>query len=98
MSWLVYVARLWGSGVVGLSGLCLAGLGLFSSPINVASTVVGLVLLSGGALAWPRAKDRWRKDPPTERQLAYAESLGISIPALASKGEVSDLISEVTGK
>ena len=32
-------------------------------------------------------------EPPTERQLDYAKDLGISIPANASKDDVSDLIS-----
>lgn len=31
-------------------------------------------------------------EPPTERQLAYAKDLGISVPSGASKEEVSDLI------
>jgi hypothetical protein len=37
--------------------------------------------------------ERLPEEPPTERQLAYAKDLGISIPTEATKSEVSDLIS-----
>lgn len=47
---------------------------------------------------WPRGPNAWRNDPPTQRQLEYAADLGISVPKRATKGEVSDLISEITGR
>jgi hypothetical protein len=48
--------------------------------------------------SWPRVPNVWRRDPPTQRQLEYAADLGIDVPAGATKGQVSDLISAVTGR
>jgi hypothetical protein len=53
---------------------------------------IGAVFGLAGLLSWPRRPNAWRRDPPTERQLAYARDLGISIPKGISKGELSDLI------
>lgn len=47
---------------------------------------------------WPRRPNAWRYDPPTDRQLAYAEHLGIIVPPGATKGQVSDMISAVKGR
>jgi len=52
----------------------------------------------GAFLTWPRMPNAWRRDPPTQRQLEYASNLGIHIPRGATKGQVSDLISAVTGR
>ena len=73
-------------------------MGLSSRPIDSTTVIVGVVLFVGSVLSWPRRKDKWRKDPPTQKQLAYAASLGILVPPGASKGEVSDLISAVAGR
>jgi superfamily II DNA or RNA helicase len=34
----------------------------------------------------------WRKDKPTDKQLAFAQKLGIGVPATASKGDVSAMV------
>jgi hypothetical protein len=56
------------------------------------------VLALAGFFAWPRRPNAWRNDKPTQRQLEYAASLGINVPKRATKGEVSDMISAVTGR
>ncbi len=64
------------------------------------ATVFGIagVLAVAGWFSWPRHPDAWRNDPPTQRQLEYAADLGIKIPKRATKGQVSDLISQVAGR
>lgn len=37
-------------------------------------------------------RDRWRNDPPTKGQLAYADRLGINCPANIRRGKLFDLI------
>jgi uncharacterized membrane protein YfcA len=62
--------------------------------------VLGVLLLLIG-YRWSRPKRRytsWRSDPATDRQRAFATELGIKFPKKISKGELSDLISEVTGE
>lgn len=59
--------------------------------------VAGVTALAAWA-SWPRMPNAWRRDPPTQRQLAYAADLGIDVPAGATKGQLSDLISAATGR
>ncbi len=40
----------------------------------------------------------WRIDPPTERQMEFAKSLGITFESEISKGQLSDLISVAVGQ
>jgi hypothetical protein len=47
-----------------------------------------------GLFTWPRRPNAWRNDKPTDRQIAYARDLGISIPRRITKGELSDLIDQ----
>jgi hypothetical protein len=56
-----------------------------------------------GPLSWyfggsRRTKDAWRDDPATERQKSFADALGIQYPENVTKGELSDMISEVRRK
>jgi hypothetical protein len=60
--------------------------------------VMGGACIGAAFLSWPRRANAWRGDPPTDRQLSYARTLGISVPRGATKGEVSDMISESTGE
>lgn len=57
-----------------------------------------LAISVAGVLAWPRRPNAWRREPPTERQIAYAIDLGIAIPDGISKGDLSDLISQARGR
>jgi hypothetical protein len=59
--------------------------------LTLASLLIGSRLLR-------RRPRSWRDDPATEKQKSFAESLGIEYPRHISKGELSDLISEVTGR
>jgi len=62
--------------------------------------VLSLILLIIGG-RWARASARlesWRDDPATDRQKSFANDLGIRYSKNATKGELSDLISRVTGK
>ena len=95
---LVYIARVWVCLAVAITSLLFFVAGLSSRPINFPTVTVCVVFFLGSVLSWPRRKDKWRKDPPTQKQLAYAASLGILVPPGASKGEVSDLISAVAGR
>lgn len=77
--------------VLGLGLLVVAATAKNSTGWGVALAAAVTV---AGALAWPRSPDAWRRDKPTDRQLAFAKDLGIAIPRGISKGELSDLISE----
>lgn len=59
--------------------------------------VLGLILLTIG-YRWTRSKQStsWRSDPATDRQREFANELGIKFSKNITKGELSDLISEVT--
>lgn len=59
---------------------------------------VGVAMIAASWMSWPRRPNAWRRDPPTDRQIAYAIDLGIAIPPGASKGELSDLISQAKGR
>jgi hypothetical protein len=89
---LKYLVRILASVIL----LALAGIFAIAASFDAKSTVsmyaIGAVFGLAGLFSWPRRPNAWRKDPPTERQLAYARDLGISIPKGISKGELSDLI------
>lgn len=66
-------------------------------PFTDASYVVlgeaGAVLVIAACwLSWPRIPGSWRSDPPSDKQLEYADSLGIRIPRNVTKGRLSDMI------
>lgn len=58
----------------------------------------GAVLAMAAVFTWPRGANAWRKERPSKRQLEYAADLGIRVRRGATKGEVSDMISEITGR
>ena len=51
-----------------------------------------------GYFSLPRIPNAWKRDPPTSKQIAYAEKLGIQVVPGMSKGDVSELISQVVGR
>lgn len=71
---------------------------LMSKKPSAASAAVAALSIAAAVLSWPRLPDAWRFDPPTEKQLRYAESLGIMVPQGVSKGQLSDMISAATGR
>lgn len=97
MEYVRYLVKLWGALLVG----CLGLLVLASSVVgdfNTLGLIFGGVVLAATRLVWPRRPNAWRSDPPTEKQLAYAADLGIIVPPGATKGEVSAMITAVTGR
>lgn len=96
--WLLWAARVAAAGVMLLIAAVFLVVGIASGESRAFGLSVAAVTGIGGWLSWPRRPNAWRRDPPTQRQLDYAESLGIAVPPRATKGQVSDLISQVTGR
>ena len=90
----LYLVRLFAAVI--LVGLCLLMVVVAFSSNKGREVTFGVAAVFGvaGAFAWPRRPNAWRRDPPTERQLAFARDLGIQIPRGISKGDLSDLISQ----
>lgn len=59
---------------------------------------IAILFTVAGFFAIPRRPNAWRRDPPTQNQVAYAQKLGIDIPHGVTKGELSEMISSVTGR
>jgi hypothetical protein len=57
-----------------------------------------VLFMFGGAFSFPRVPNAWRREQPSQKQLAYAAKLGLDVPADTSKGELSDMISSVVGR
>lgn len=97
-SWLIYVVRL----IAAISMLLTAGvLALISFDVgqqNALSYGTAAIMGLAGFFCWPKRPNAWRSEKPSQKQLAYAESLGIVVPRRATKGEVSDMISAITGR
>lgn len=91
---LVYLVRLFAAVVLIGVALVLVSVALTTPQGREVSFGVAAVFGLAGVFAWPRRPNAWRNDRPTERQLAFARDLGIRIPKGASKGDLSDLISE----
>lgn len=90
---LVYVVRAAGLAIaVGVAAV-MACVAPFSSPNNWHwGEVVSALVIAAGVLSWPRWPGSWRNDAPSEKQIAYAENLGIRIPSGITKGRLSDMI------
>jgi hypothetical protein len=78
------------------SGLAMLGMVLFK--FNGLVTAISVLWLVGGAFSFPRMPNAWRRDPPSQKQVAYATKLGIDVPPDVSKGELSEMITSVVGK
>lgn len=99
LAWLVWSVRLFASVVMLLTALACGLVGATADAKGrVAVFAVAALFGVGGLFSWPRRPNAWRYDPPTERQIAYAQALGITIPRGVSKGELSDMISQATGR
>ena len=96
MAWIIY-----GIKALGFGGLCGTS-GLAAILMAMQGQWAGCVALSVVAIAaylsMPRRPNAWRSDRPTAKQLAYARDLGIRVARNATKGDVSDAITAVTGQ
>lgn len=83
------------TGLLIVIGCCLvaACVSVFGEKRSLPALASALWVGAAAVLSWPRIPDAWRRDPPTEKQLAYAQALGIQVPDGISKGRLSDLIS-----
>lgn len=88
----VYLVRTTGLVFVILAAFVGGAAALFGDKGHPAGALAAVWVLAASVLSWPRVPDAWRRDPPTDRQLAYAQSLGIVVPEGATKGQVSDMI------
>lgn len=93
-----YVVRVSGLAVFIALAVILVFSSLAGERRSLLMSLGGIWLVASALLSWPRVPEAWRKDPPTERQLEYAASLGIPVPAGISKGQLSDMITQVTGR
>lgn len=96
--WIVWAGRVAAALVLVLVSLAFLLVGLMTPDGKLVGFGVAGVTGLAALASWPRAPNAWRRDPPTQRQLDYAADLGISVPAGATKGQVSDLISAITGR
>jgi hypothetical protein len=83
--------------VVGVSAFLLF-FGVFGQKPSLLVAASSALAIAASVLSWPRIPKAWRADPPTDRQLAYAEQLGLVVPEGVSKGQLSDMISQATGR
>ena len=97
-SWLIWLVRCVAAFM--LASMSLVLLIFVAAKPNDWALMLGMAAVFGiaGVATWPRMPNAWRRDPPTAKQLAYAERLGLDVPARISKGELSDMISSVTGR
>lgn len=98
LSLLVWLARILSSSVLLLAALAMLVSGLADPKDR--GVALGCAATFGvvGAFLWPRRSRSWRDDPPSQRQISFASDLGIQIPRGVTKGELSDMISQVTGR
>lgn len=92
-----YLAKAFCFLMLGLFGLMVATssiAGAFSLP----GLLLGAASIAAAWYGWPRRPHAWKSDPPTDKQLAYAADLGIVVPPGATKGEVSAMITAITGR
>lgn len=97
-AWLVWLVRCLAASFMLLLAVTFLVIGLADAKNRAFGLGSAAVLGVAGAFSWPRRPNAWRYDPPTQRQLDYAANLGIPIPRGVSKGELSDMISQVTGR
>ena len=94
LSKIIYLTRAAASFAVVSIGLLLLFAVATAKKRTAFQIALPVVMTAGGAFAWPRGPNSWRRDAATDRQIAYAKSLGVPLRKGMSKGEVSDLISQ----
>ena len=97
-----YIIRAGGCVMVGFMALMMLASLLYpaskDNPPGLFNPIIGAWLLAMAVLSWPELPYARRDDPPTQRQLDDAASLGIPIPAGVTKGQLSEMIAQVTGQ
>jgi hypothetical protein len=69
------------------------------APAMISGAIATLLIFFGARwFTGKRPDGAWRSDPATERQKSFANDLGIQYPENVTKGELSDMISKITGK
>lgn len=97
VDWIKWLVRTAASFLLGSLGVIFVITAITTDNSRVGPLLLGSVMLAGAWFSWPKRPNAWRGDPPTPRQIAYAQDLGISIPPGITKGELSDLISQARG-
>jgi len=97
VSWVIWLVRSAASWFMLLTALVLL-IVLFTTKDK--ALIGGMAVMFGlaGYFSLPRMPNAWRRDPPTAKQIAYAEALGIEVVPGMSKGDLSALITQVTGR
>lgn len=92
MPWIVYLIRLLASLIMLAVGVSMAAGSATGTKSAGLMLGMGAVFGLAGFFSWPRRPNAWRRDAPTDRQIAYARDLGIRIPKGVTKGQLSDMI------
>ena len=98
VSWLLWLVRCCAALFLVGAALMLVLFAFVDAQNKAVSFGIAAMFGVAGLATWPRIPNAWRRDPPTAKQLAYAEKLGLDVPARITKGELSDMISSVTGR
>ena len=96
LSWLIWGVRSAAAGVMFLFGVACLVMAVMRRDATLA--VLAVLFLFGGGFSFPKIPNAWRRERPSQKQIAYAEKLGIDVPPSISKGELSDMISSVVGR
>lgn len=91
-AFVVYFVRAGGLFLTIGSAAVLGCMAPFSTKNWIVAMAASALVVASGVLSWPRWPGSWRAEPPSDRQIAYAQNLGISIPAGITKGRLSDMI------
>lgn len=96
-TWFIWLVKSAASWFMLLTSLVLL---IFLFATKDKAVIGGLAAMFGlaGYFTLPRMPNAWKRDPPSAKQLAYAEKLGIDVAPGMTKGEVSALISQATGR
>lgn len=90
-----YVFRVIGLLIAVVMSATVCVMSFFSKDGTILFSAASAWVAVAACMSFPRLPNSWRGDPPTERQIQYAESLGIRVPDGATKGRVSDMIEAV---
>ena len=94
VEWLKYFVRMFVAVLLVGFAAVMAITGSVDPKIRTFGLGLAAVFGLAGVFTWPRRPNAWRRDPPTDRQIAYARDLGITVRRGMSKGELSDMISD----